>query len=85
MIRKFVTEQLELDEKTITLLKELAEAHNATIDEVVNDILLEHISNKMPIKEFISILEHTKEPLREYYIILNDNEEPVARVVPYRD
>jgi len=85
MLKTYVNEELELDMETLTLLKELAEKHNSTLDEVVNEILIENVSTKITIDECIKILqENNHEKISNYYTIVDNDQKHIARIIPLR-
>jgi len=81
---KYITEELELDPETLTKLTEIAEEHNATIDNVVNEILISYIAEKITIEDYAKLLSPSKvkETLGKYYIIIDDEGKSIARVTP---
>jgi len=79
-MRKYVNEELELDVETITKLKEIAEQNNATIDEVINEILITYMSEKVGLDEFRTMSEETIR--KGYYIIVDANDQAIAQVTP---
>lgn len=87
-MREYVTEELELDEETLAKLKEMAEQYNTTIDNVVNEILIHYISEKITLKDFVKIVEEIDDnkkdiaELRKYYTIVDETGTGIARVIP---
>jgi len=83
---KYVTEELELDPETLTKLKEMSEEYNTTIDNIVNEILVNYISERIKIDDFKKLFD--QEPLQvllslgKYYTIVDDNEKPIAQFTP---
>ena len=85
MIKTYVNEELELDAETLTRLQELADAHNSTIDEVFNEILIENIATKITVDDFMKILQRNDhKEISNYYTIVDNDQKYIARVLPLR-
>jgi len=83
MLQERVTEELEIDVDTLAKLQALADQNNMTVDEVINEILIRHMSTKISIEEYKNILnENDHKKIADYYIIIDDNEKPIARIMP---
>jgi len=87
-MKRFVTEEIELDPESVVKLQELAEEYNTTVDNVVSEILVENISTKITVEEFTKLLEDIDEgkkevsKLQEYYTIVDEKKNPIARCIP---
>jgi len=82
-MRKYVTEELELEPETLTRLQELAEEYNCTIDTIVNEILVENIATKISLKELGDLLvENDHKKIKNYYTVVDNNQTPIVRIVP---
>jgi plasmid stability protein len=88
MISKYVDEELDLSDEVLEQLKELATQHNATVDEVVRDILTEAIAKNMRDTEFADwVTAWTKgdadeSPFTKYVYIRDSNGNLIAKVIP---
>jgi hypothetical protein len=81
--------ELELDEKTIQMLNDLAKERNETIDDTVNFILRQYIDkiHTVTIGDFEKVLQQIDDtddssPLNDFYIIVDDFKNPIAKVLP---
>ena len=74
-INKYVSEELELDQKTIDDLNNVAEAYNMSLDTLVEKILLNAISEVQKISEFKGF-DSIVQPL----ILTDDNGTPKYRI-----
>ena len=82
---KYITEEVELNEDTLLKLEELAKENNATLNEVINEILIRFISKAISIEKFKEILDtNDHQKIANYYTIVDKNNQPIARVVPLR-
>jgi len=83
----YVCEELELNEDVLDKLRDIALKHNATIDEVVNEILVDFISERTNVNQLVTLAMNndTKtvtEEIRKHRIITDLNGTPIARITP---
>lgn len=76
---KYVNETIELDKDTYDELMKIAKENNATLDEVVTDIIRDHISVRMPVSEFVKLPE---KEMSGFYILLDKDGKELCRVEP---
>lgn len=77
-MKKYVDETLNLDQDTIDLLNNTAKENNATLDEVINEILIEYISERITFNEFKKL---TKNDFNKFYIV-TDKDVELFQIIP---
>jgi hypothetical protein len=87
---KYETIELNLDEDVVAFVDEKARELNMTLNEFVNLILENHISEKITASEYCELLKDYEEKPTEdfwnkFWIIIDDFGKPIAKIRPYKE
>ena len=90
MINRYVTEELVLEPSVVEALGDIAAEHNSIIDQVVNDLIVNYISESTPLAECYVTLKNAKNPdafqvFFEKYRTITCDGKPLARIVPLQE
>ena len=88
MLKRYVTEELELDPDLLEGLNKLAEEYNMSLEQLITELLLENMSKKISLIDFASLVHDVSkelepiEKLQEFYTIVDKDEKEIARFHP---